>query len=121
MPSANLPGFKHTTPDFVLGNLFDKSCDYELTHMIRSALQDMGYQVSVNKPYAGGYVTRQYGKPGNGIHVLQIEINRRLYMDEALQKKNSGFNRLRNDLRLLTQKLIQTPPALSYGPSLAAE
>ena len=46
-------------PDFVLGNLFDKSCDYELTHLVRSELQAMGYIVAVNKPYAGGYVTKR--------------------------------------------------------------
>ena len=69
MPSGNLPGFRDIPPDFVLGNQFDKSCDYELTHLVRARLQSMGYHVSVNKPYAGGYVTKEYGKPQNGVHM----------------------------------------------------
>ncbi len=121
MPSGNLPGFKDIPPDFVLGNLFDKSCDFELTHMVRCQLQSMGYHVSVNKPYAGGYVTKQYGKPQNGIHVLQIEINRRLYLNERTLEKTSGFEELRSHLQSLTKALINSLPDLSFGSRLAAE
>ena len=121
MPSGNLPGFKNNPPDFVLGNLFDKSCDYELTHQVRAQLQLMGYHVSVNKPYAGGYVTKEYGKPQKGVHVLQIEINRRLYLDESSQEKTPGFDQLRSDMHRLTKELMRSLPDLSYGSPLAAE
>ena len=121
MPSANLPGFKRNPPDFVLGNLFDKSCDFELTHLVRAKLQGMGYHVSVNKPYAGGYVTKKYGKPKNGIHVMQIEINRALYLRQGTSQKASGFDELRNNLRDLTKNLMTTLPDLSIGQSFAAE
>ena len=121
MPSGNLPGFRDIPPDFVLGNLFDKSCDYELTHMIRAQLQSMGYHVSVNKPYAGGYVTKQYGKPLDGVHVLQIEINRSLYLDERTLAKTPGFDELRANLQILTANLMKSLPDLSFGTPLAAE
>ncbi len=121
MPSGNLPGFRDIPPDFVLGNQFDKSCDYELTHLVRARLQSMGYHVSVNKPYAGGFVTKEYGKPQNGVHVLQIEINRRLYLNEQTLEKTSGFNELRANLQVLTKNLINSLPDLSSGTSLAAE
>ncbi len=121
MPSGNLPGFRDVPPDFVLGNRFDKSCDYELTHFVRSQLQAMGYIVSVNKPYAGGYVTREYGKPKNNVHVMQIEINRQLYLNERCMKKTAGFPKLQENLRKLTQKLISARPDRSLAASLAAE
>jgi N-formylglutamate amidohydrolase len=121
MPSANHANFKKNPPDFVLGNLFDKSCDYELTHMVRSELQAMGYKVCINKPYAGGYITKEYGNPQNGVHVLQIEINRHLYLDERSLKKTPGFEKLRDNLRKLTQKLIEELPDLSCVSRLAAE
>ena len=121
MPSTTLPGFKLTPPDFVLGNLFDKSCNYELTHLVRSQLQAMGYIVSVNKPYAGGYVTKEYGRPANGVHVLQIEINRELYLDERNVEKTPGFDSLRKNLRRLTKTLIEALPDLALETRLAAE
>ena len=121
MPSSNLPRGNLVPPDFVLGNRFDKSCDYELTHLVRSQLQSMGYIVSVNKPYAGGYVTKEYGKPQNGAHVLQIEINRRLYLDERTQEKTDGFHDLKENMRLLTQNIIASCPELSLSTQLAAE
>ncbi|MCF6200248.1 MAG: N-formylglutamate amidohydrolase [Hyphomicrobiaceae bacterium] len=121
MPSNNLPGFRDVPPDFVLGNRFDKSCDYELTHFVRAQLQAMGYVVAVNKPYAGGYVTRQYGKPQKDVHALQIEINRRLYLDERCMKKTAGFNKLQKNLCKLTQKLISARPDRSLATPLAAE
>ncbi len=121
MPSGNLPGFRDIPPDFVLGNRFDKSCDYELTHFIRAQLQAMGYAVAVNKPYAGGYVTCEYGKPQDNVHVMQIEINRALYLNERSIKKTAGFEKLQDNLRKLTQTLISTRPDRSLAASFAAE
>ncbi len=121
MPSGQLPGFKLVPPDFVLGNRFDKSCDYELTHLVRAELQSMGYIVSVNKPYAGGYVTRKYGRPETGVHALQIEINRRLYLDERTMKKHKGFEKLRKNMMRLSEKIMRALPDLSLTTRLAAE
>ncbi len=121
MPSGALPGFAQIPPDFVLGNLFDTSCDYELLHMVRSFLQQMGYVVSVNKPYAGGYVTKEYGHPRANIHTLQIEINRSLYLNERTLQKHAGFDRLQKNLSRLTEKLITSLPDLATGSRLAAE
>ena len=58
----------------------------------------MGYRVARNAPYAGGYTTEFYGKPATGVHALQIEINRALYLDEATLKPHDGFARLRQGL-----------------------
>ena len=55
---------------------------YDATRLVEEALSDMGYRVRRNDPYAGGYVTRHYGRPRDGVHALQIEVARPLYMNE---------------------------------------
>ncbi len=72
-----------SNPDIVLGDRYGHSCAPELTGLIETTLQKMGYSVLRNNPYAGGFCTKQYGKPADDIHAIQIEINRSLYMDEV--------------------------------------
>jgi len=61
--------------------------------------------VARNTPYAGGYTTEHYGRPASGVHALQIEINRALYLDEALLQPTAGFGRLQAHLAQLTERL----------------
>lgn len=69
--------------DFVLGDCHGVSCAPAVIETARTVLTDRGFRVARNAPYAGGYTTRHYGRPAERVHALQIEINRRLYMDEA--------------------------------------
>ncbi len=69
--------------DFVLGDVFGTTCAPFVTDAVARYLQAEGYHVQRNIPYAGGFTTRHYGRPNEGVHALQIEINRSLYMDEA--------------------------------------
>ncbi len=68
--------------DIVLGDCHATSCDPAITTEAEKSLINLGYTVRKNNPYAGGFVTRHYGRPKDGFHTLQIEINRALYMDE---------------------------------------
>ena len=68
---------------FILGDGFGSSCAPEIVDAVEAALGSQGARVARNKPFAGGYTTRHYGRPDKGVHALQIEINRALYMDEA--------------------------------------
>ena len=68
--------------DFILGDAFGTTCDGAIAATVERVLGDYGYTVARNKPFAGGYTTRHYGHPGEGVHALQIETNRALYMDE---------------------------------------
>lgn len=77
--------------DFVLGDLHGVACAPVVTETARRVLSDLGYRVARNAPYAGGYTTRHYGRPKEHLHALQIEINRRLYMDEATFARLPGF------------------------------
>ena len=81
MPSQQ-PG-RRDLPDIVLGDRFGSSCTSQLTNLVERSFRSAGYTVVRNAPYAGGYTTRRYGRPKRQVHVLQIEINRGLYMDEV--------------------------------------
>ncbi len=84
--------------DVVLGDRFGAACAGGLTRFVEDRLTAMGYKVARNAPYAGGFTTEHYGRPGRKVHALQIEINRALYLDEARLAPNHGFDRLRDDL-----------------------
>ena len=58
----------------------------------RAALRGFGYSVSRNKPYAGGFITEHYGNPTAGLHAIQLEINRALYMDERRYERTAAFD-----------------------------
>lgn len=84
--------------DFVLGDAHGTSCAPAITRAVEARLSGLGYTVRRNDPYAGGYVTRHYGRPREQVHALQIEVARRLYMDEARLDKLPRFAALRQDL-----------------------
>jgi N-formylglutamate amidohydrolase len=86
------------TPNFVLGDAHGTACDAYIVDRIESCLRRLGYSVRRNDPYAGGYVTRQYGRPRAGVNALQIEIARGLYMDERRIEPHAGFTRLQRDM-----------------------
>jgi N-formylglutamate amidohydrolase len=101
MPSLGLAAEGQSLPDIVLGDCHGASCCSSLTRKVESCLRDLGYRVARNRPYSGGFVTRHYGRPKEGIHTLQIEINRVLYMDERRVERAPGLVRLAADLSLL--------------------
>ena len=108
-PADSDPG--HRRVDIVLGDCHGASCDRRLTDLARRTLSQRGYIVRRNVPYAGAYTTRNYGAPQRGIHALQIEINRALYMDEASFRKSAGFAGLCEDLGILIDSLTRSPVA----------
>lgn len=95
--------------DFVLGDCFGSSCAPLVTQTADRCLAEMGYRVLHNTPYAGGFTTRHYGNPPHGVHVLQVEVNRRLYMDEATHVRHDGFGRLQSHLGTLLARLAGIP------------
>lgn len=105
MPSNSIQANYNTRPDFVLGDRFGSSCAPTITHGVKNLLQQMGYNVEVNKPYAGGFITEHYGRPNNGLHALQIEINRGLYMDEIRMLPNDRFAEFAADLTVFFKQL----------------
>ena len=100
MPSAGgwherdqrqLAGTGQGRVDFVLGDCFGASCAPAVSAAIDAFLRAGGANMRRNSPYSGGYVTQHYGRPATGIHVLQIEINRALYVNEHSLERSAGF------------------------------
>lgn len=84
--------------DFVLGDRDGTSCAPELTDFVFRFLTARGYEVKVNDPYKGVELVRRHGRPRENRHSLQIEVNRKLYMDEASFERNRAFAGLKSDL-----------------------
>jgi N-formylglutamate deformylase len=88
--------------DFVLGDLEGESCDVTFTEFVAETLCGFGYTVRLNHPFKGAELVTRFGRPSDGRHSLQIEINRGLYMDEDRIEKTPGFHPLKSDIdRLL--------------------
>jgi N-formylglutamate amidohydrolase len=92
--------------DFVLGDRDGTTCDPRFTEFVRATLAGMGYAVKVNDPYKGVELVRAYSDPKAGRHSVQIEINKRLYMDEKTLAKSSGFARLQSHLGELMREIL---------------
>jgi N-formylglutamate amidohydrolase len=84
--------------DFVLGDRDQTTCDPAFTAFVRATLMAMGYVVKVNDPYKGVELVRAFSAPARGRHSLQVEINKRLYMDEDRCVPAAGFATLQKNL-----------------------
>jgi N-formylglutamate amidohydrolase len=97
--------------DFVLGDAHGTACAPRMTRLVETLLSELGYSVRRNDPYAGGYITRHYGRPREGVHALQIEIARELYMDEGRIERLPGFPVVRQSVTRLIAGLARTARA----------
>jgi N-formylglutamate deformylase len=93
--------------DFVLGDAHGTACSPRIARQVERSLTGMGYTVRRNDPYAGGYITRHYGRPREHVHTLQIEICRPLYMDETRIERLPRFDRLQADMTNLIATLAR--------------
>jgi len=114
MPAAAAEGRK-PAPDIVLGDAHGTSCAPSLMHLVEQMLVSRGYAVRRNDPYAGGFVTRHYGRPAGDIHAMQIEIARGLYMNEEALERSAGFAKVAADMEAVVAKLAAEAPRLSKG------
>ncbi|GLQ21202.1 N-formylglutamate amidohydrolase [Algimonas porphyrae] len=105
----SMPGFApmgSRRPDIVLGDRFGRACHADTLLQVRQVLQDAGFSVAVNYPYAGGYVTDHYGRPDSGIETLQIEINRDLYLNPVTLAPKRSYDDLAGRMAQVVQTLI---------------
>ncbi|MCZ7641697.1 MAG: N-formylglutamate amidohydrolase [Pseudorhodoplanes sp.] len=109
MPSATNARDDRPRADVVIGDRYGTSCVGLLSAIVEDTLRDCGYAVSRNKPYAGGFITEHYGNPASGLHTIQLEINRALYMDEKRYERAAGFARLKADLERLAANIAEIP------------
>lgn len=119
MPSVGAARDEPRRPDVVLGDRYGTSCAPEVIAEAERLLTSLGYSVGRNKPYAGGFITEHYGNPLAGLHALQLEFNRAVYMDERTREKTAHFSRLAADLGRLAHALMELPRE-NLGPFQAA-
>lgn len=108
-------------PDIIIGDRYGTSASAELSRAATSFLTDLGFSALRNKPYAGGFITEHYGRPVRGLHALQIEINRGLYMDEVTLEKAADFDALGGALFTFMRRMAEFADEFGGTTALAAE
>lgn len=103
-------------PDVVLGDRYGVAAGREVVERVEAAFAAAGLRVARNVPFAGAYISQAYGRPSSGIHVVQVEIDRALYMDESRVEPLPGFAAFQSRLSGVMTDLIHPPKA-----ALAAE
>ena len=108
MPNAGVPGDPGGTKeraDFVLGDRDGTTCEAGFTQTVKEFLEGCGYSVAINDPYKGVILVDRYSDPENGRHSLQVEINRKLYMDQISGDKIPEYEKLKENLNGLMAHL----------------
>lgn len=119
MPSAAMAPGSAGRPDVVIGDRFGTSADVRLSEILRDAFARRGLKTMMNRPYAGGYITEHYGRPSQGWHAIQIELNRGLYLDEVNMTASDDFENLKTLLSEVCIEMFSGAPTL-FGPRAAA-
>ncbi|WP_299562133.1 N-formylglutamate amidohydrolase [uncultured Sulfitobacter sp.] len=94
-------------PDIVLGDRYGAAASGDVVDRIEAAFAEAGFIVTRNAPFAGAYITQAYGKPAQGQHAVQVEIDRSLYMNEKLIRPNGDFETVRAALRRVVSQIAQ--------------
>ncbi len=116
MPSQ--PARHAPRADVVLGDGHGTSCGAAWVDFIHRQLEAMGLRVERNEPYAGGYITRHYGRPHAGVEVLQLEISRGIYMNERSFTRSARFETTQTHMTQLLRAVVEASP--NYGQLGAA-
>jgi N-formylglutamate deformylase len=108
MPS--LPGRHAPKADIILGDGYGTSCAPAWTDFLHATLAGLGFQVRRNDPYAGGFITRHYGRPREGVQVIQLEVARGLYMNEHNFTRAPQFAEMQKRMMALLTAVIAARP-----------
>jgi N-formylglutamate amidohydrolase len=119
MPSIGISRDEPRRPDVVIGDRYGTSCAPLLPDTVEETMGSLGYAVGRNKPYAGGFITEHYGNPASGLHSIQLELNRAIYMDERRRERGPRFAQVVADFSALADALAAIPLA-DLGPFQAA-
>lgn len=106
----NDPGQKRA--DIVVSDFHGKSARKDFVDLVIAAYKDQGFDVAYNWPYFGGGITQMYGRPEQGHHTVQVELNRSLYMNEDTKQKSPHFLTTQTKLGLALTKIQQQIPSL---------
>jgi N-formylglutamate amidohydrolase len=119
MPSIGVSREEPRRPDVVIGDRYGTSCAPLLADTVEETMVRLGYSIGRNKPYAGGFITEHYGNPASGLHTIQLELNRAIYMDERRRARGTRFAHVASDFAVLAEALA-TVSLDDLGPFQAA-
>jgi len=108
-------------PDFIIGDRYGTSASADLSRTAMHILEDLGFTAVRNKPYAGGFITEHYGRPARGLHALQIEVNRSLYVDETSLLKRPQFPAIAAAIASFMRQMADYVDLYASHGALAAE
>ena len=97
-------------PDIVIGDRFGKTAAARVTATAEAIFKELGFRVALNAPYAGGYIVTRHAAPLIGVHALQIEIDRRLYLNAAFDEPTKGLARVQYAVLTLAERLGDALP-----------
>ena len=109
MPSVGVSREEPRRPDVVIDDRYGTSCASVLADTVEETMSRLGYSVGRNKPYAGGFITEHYGNPASGLHTIQLELNRAIYMDERRRSRGERFAQVAEDFAVLADVLAALP------------
>jgi N-formylglutamate deformylase len=125
MPTEALraaPRIQGRCPEIVLGDRFGAAASRALVAFTQRAFEQAGFVVARNAPFAGGYITQRYGRPSRGVHAIQIEIDRGLYLDQARLEPLPVFDAIQERLSQVIAGLVEITPGIAGNVAgLAAE
>ena len=104
MPSETI--YNNQLADFVIGNNFGKSSSYTAQKILSRVIESYGHSVSINDPYPGGYITKNYSSTDENIQCIQLEIKKSLYMNEKNFTKNDYFDEFSLNLKQIISKFF---------------
>jgi N-formylglutamate deformylase len=121
MPGNVRVAGSNARPDFIIGDRYGTSASAELSRAAIGIFEEMGFAAIRNKPYAGGFITEHYGRPSRGLHALQIEVNRSIYVDEVTLEKRADFLVVANAVTSFMRQMADYVEKFASDTALAAE
>lgn len=121
MPGNVRVAGSNARPDFIIGDRYGTSASAELSRAAVAIFEEMGFTAIRNKPYAGGFITEHYGRPSRGLHALQIEVNRSIYVDEITLEKRADFALVVGAITAFMRQLAVYVAQFATDSALAAE
>lgn len=117
----SMPPRSQVLPRIVLGDRHGRSCGRWLGELARLTCEQAGFSTAFNDPYAGGWIVERHGRPDEGTHALQLELDRSLYLDASLRKPGPGFDAVARLLETLSRTLGEALIGTSRPTAIAAE
>lgn len=119
MPPLPPPAAGQDAPDLVLGDRFGRAASTRLMTLAADVMEGHGLRTAQNHPYAGDHMIERHGRPADDLYALQVEVDRSLYLDAALDQPGPGLARLQAAVASLVEAIACEPPRAAYP--LAAE